>query len=182
MRRKEVSHTLLLAVIEPLASMAYKQRLISELVSNVVKKHHIISNNILESKLSIVHRNDTVANVKSVFSVWNSVKENVKMTLSEVHNLVKTVPTTPVPTVKSQRCCNTLKGIKSYLRISLKQGSLIGLAVLSIYKDIFADTLRFNQKVSELFTPQNKIEMCSFFTDNAIFNDFVIPHNFHELS
>jgi hypothetical protein len=65
----------------------------------------MLSKNKLERDLSVVYRNDTFADVKSVFSLWNLVKENnLENTLSEVHKIVEIVLTTPVPTAESERC------------------------------------------------------------------------------
>jgi hypothetical protein len=56
----------------------------------------------LESELSVVYTNDTLANVKSVFALWNLVKENnLENTLSEVHKLVEILQTTQVSTAES---------------------------------------------------------------------------------
>jgi hypothetical protein len=50
----------------------------------------MLSKDKLESELSVVYRNDTFANVKSVFALWNLVNENnLENTLSEVHKLVE---------------------------------------------------------------------------------------------
>jgi hypothetical protein len=55
----------------------------------------------------------------------------------------------------------------------------LALAVLSIHKDVIADTSRFNQKVIEFFASQ-KNEEGNFFINKLTFDEFIIPHNFHE--
>jgi hypothetical protein len=60
------------------------------------------------------------------------------------------------------------------------QERLNALAVLSIHKDVTADTPRFNQKVIELFASQ-KNRRGQFLKNKVTFNEFIIPHNFHEL-
>jgi hypothetical protein len=83
------------------------------------------------------------------------------------------------------------------------QESLYALAVLSSYKDVNADKLRFNQKVTKLLHLR-KIQDSIFFINKATFNDgkintnnmnhsrmltynltfikeFIISHNFHKL-
>jgi hypothetical protein len=51
----------------------------------------------LESELSVLYRNDKFANIKSIHTFWNLVKQNnLKNTFLEVNKLVEIVPTTPV--------------------------------------------------------------------------------------
>jgi hypothetical protein len=109
--------------------MVHKERFPSELVSSVVKYYPMLSKDKLESELSVVYRNDTFANVTSVFALWNLVKENnLENTLSEVHKLVEIVLTPPVSTAESERCSSTLKRVKTYLRNSMGQEHLNALA------------------------------------------------------
>jgi hypothetical protein len=83
------------------------------------------------------------------------VKENnLENTVSEVHKLVEVALTTPVSTAESERCFGALKRVKTCLRNSMGQERLKALAVLSIHKDVIADTPRFNQKETELFASQ----------------------------
>jgi hypothetical protein len=49
----------------------------------------------------------------------------------------------------------TAKGLASVLKLEL------ALAVLSIHKDVIADTLRFNQKVIELFASEKSKRVVS---------------------
>jgi hypothetical protein len=84
--------------------MAHKERFPSELVSSVLKQYPMLSKDKLESELSVAYKNDTFANVKSVFAIWNLAKENnLENTLSEVHKLVGIALTTPVSTAESER-------------------------------------------------------------------------------
>jgi hypothetical protein len=65
----------------------------------------MLSKDKLESELrvSVVCRNDTFANVKSICVFWNLVKEHsLENTLSEVHKLVEIVLTTPFSTMSHQ--------------------------------------------------------------------------------
>jgi hypothetical protein len=62
--------------------------------------------------------------------------------------------TTPVSTGESERCCNTLKRVKTYLRNLMGQDHINALAVLNIHKEAIEDTSRLNQKVVELFASQ----------------------------
>jgi len=61
---------------------------------------------------------------------------------------------TPVSTAASERCCSTLKRVKTYPRNSMGQEYLNAVAVLSIHKDVIADTTRFNRSGIELFASQ----------------------------
>jgi hypothetical protein len=91
---ERASHTVPFALTEPQFFMAHKERFPSELVGSVVKCYPMLSKDKLESELSVVYRNDTFANVKSVFALWNLVEENnLENTLSEVHKLVETALT-----------------------------------------------------------------------------------------
>jgi hypothetical protein len=109
--------------------MAHKERFPSELVGTVVKYYPTLSKDKLESELSIVHRNYTFANVKSVFALWNLLKENnLETTLSELHKLVEIVLITPVSTARSEHCFSILKRVKTYLRNSMGQEHLNALA------------------------------------------------------
>jgi hypothetical protein len=93
-RFEEASHTLPFALIEPQLFMAHKERFPSELVGSVVKYYPTLSKDTLESELSVVYRNDTFANVKSVFALLNLVKENnPENTLLEVYKLVEVAQT-----------------------------------------------------------------------------------------
>jgi hypothetical protein len=93
---EEASHTLPFALIEPQIFMAHKERFPSELVGSVVKYYPMLSKDKLESELSVVYRNDTFTNVKSVSVLWYLVKENnLENTLSEVHKLVEIVLAMP---------------------------------------------------------------------------------------
>jgi hypothetical protein len=79
-------------------------------MSSVVKYCPMLSNDTLESELSVGHRSYTFADVKSVYDLWNLVKENnLETTLSEMYKLVRTVPTTPVSIVGSDQCFCVLK-------------------------------------------------------------------------
>jgi hypothetical protein len=60
-------------------------------------------------------------------------------TLSEVHKLVEIV-ITPLSTIESEQCCSTLKRVKTYLKNSIEQEHLNAVALLSIHKDVNADT------------------------------------------
>jgi hypothetical protein len=123
-------------------------------MSSVLKYCPMLSKDKLESEFSVVYRSDTFANVKSVFALWNLVKEkSLENTLSEVHRLVETEVTPPVSTAESERCF-ILKRVKTYLRNSMGQHHLNAGAVLSIHKNLIADIPRFNQKVVELFASQ----------------------------
>jgi hypothetical protein len=109
-RFEEASHTLPFALIEPQLFRAHRERFPSEIVGSVMKYYPMLSKDKLESELSIVYRNDTFANVKSVFALWNLLKENnLETTLSEVHKLVEIVLTTPVSTAGSEHCFSILK-------------------------------------------------------------------------
>jgi hypothetical protein len=44
-------------------------------VSSVVKYCTVLSEDKLESELSVVYGNDTLANAKSIFALWDSVKD-----------------------------------------------------------------------------------------------------------
>jgi hypothetical protein len=160
-RFEEESHTLPFALIEPQLFMAHKERFPSELVGNVVKYYPMLSKDKLESELSVVYRNDTFADVKSVFVLWNLVKEhNLENTLSEVHKLVEIALSSGNSTNNTSfnRGVRTLfwysKIVKTYLRISIGQERLNFLAILRIHKDVIAYTPRFSQKVIELFASQ----------------------------
>jgi hypothetical protein len=151
-RFEEANHALPFTLIEPQLFMVHKERFRSELMSSVVKYYPMLSKDKLESELSVVYRNDTFANAKSVFALWNLVKENnLENILSEVYKLALT---TPVSTEESERCFNTLKRVNTCLRNSMGQERLNALAVLSIHKDVIADTPRFSQNVIELFASQ----------------------------
>jgi hypothetical protein len=95
-------------------------------------------------------------------------RKNLEITLSEVNELVETV-LTPVFTTESEGFFSTLKRVKTYLRNSMGQGHLHVLAVLSIHKDVIADTPRFNQKVQSCLHFR-KIEKDNFFINKATFN------------
>jgi hypothetical protein len=77
----------------------------------------MVSNNKLESELSVPYRNDTFANVKSIFAVWNLVKEHSpENTLLEVQKLMEIVLTSLFLTLESsEHCFNTLKRVKTIL-------------------------------------------------------------------
>jgi hypothetical protein len=70
-RFKEASHTLPFTLIESQLFMVHKKHFSTELMSNVVKYYPMLSKAKLESELTVVYRNDTFANVKSVFALWN---------------------------------------------------------------------------------------------------------------
>jgi hypothetical protein len=69
----------------------------------------------------------------------------------------------------------TAEGLASVLKQEL------ALAFLSIHKDVIADTWRFIQKVIKSCLHLRKIEEDNFFINKVTFNEFIIPHNFHEL-
>jgi hypothetical protein len=62
-----------------------------------VKYYLTPSKDKLECELTVVYRNDTLANVKFVFALWKLEKENnLENTHSEVNKLVEIVLTLPV--------------------------------------------------------------------------------------
>lgn len=154
-RFEQVLHTPCFDLIEPRLFAAHKDSFPKELVTNAVKFYPMLSKDKLESELTVVYRNNTFKDVKSVLALWELLKaNNLENALSEVHKLTDIVLTTPISTAESERCFSTLKRVKTYLRNSMGQERLNALSVLSIHKEMVAEIPSFNQRVIDLFASQ----------------------------
>ena len=79
------------------------------------------------------------------------IESNLAETFSETVLLLKAISTVPLRSCKAERCFSTLKRVKTFLRNTMSEDRVDALVMLSIEKNLFRDSIDFNQNVIEVF-------------------------------
>jgi histone deacetylase complex regulatory component SIN3 len=66
-----------------------------------------------------------------------------------IYILLKILATLPVSTASAESSFSTLKRLKTYLRNTIGQERLTGLALLNIYRDVIVDPLEIINKLAQ---------------------------------
>jgi len=76
------------------------------------------------------------------------------MIFPHIHKLLKIVITLPVTTATGERSFSTFKHLKTYLRTSIGQARLNGLALMNIHRDIKINT---DEVINEMSTKSRRL-------------------------
>ena len=85
----------------------------------------------LRTELSLIYENDEFKACSGALTLFQFFMENnLQGTFTETVSLLKILITTPMTTAESERCCSTLKRIRTFLRNTIMEGRLNALATL----------------------------------------------------
>jgi hypothetical protein len=123
-----------------------------------------------KNKLTEIHKmyllNEKLENLLCEYQLWTKKWEEINDDLNElnaiktlekcdkqffplIYTLLKILATLPVSTASAERSFSTLKRLKTYLRNTIGQERLTGLALLNIYRDVIVDPIHIVNKLTQ---------------------------------
>jgi len=127
-------------------------RLPVEEIKIVTKEYPMIDKERLETELGVFFSRPDLHDYDKLIDLLKFILENnLDDVLGEITKLVKVLLTIPMTTTEPERCFSMLKRIKTFLRSTVNQESLIALAVISAEKAFFDSTPNIKEKVINLF-------------------------------
>ena len=139
-------------IVNPAELELYRNSFPDNYVKEIASNYTMLNKDKLKCELSVLFANDNFSGISNISKLIKFINENgLDEIFSEVSKLLKIVLVTPILTADSERSFSTMKRIKTFLRNTMLQDRLNGLACLSIHKKYISKIRDYNNKVINIF-------------------------------
>ncbi|XP_055083313.1 uncharacterized protein LOC129456849 [Periophthalmus magnuspinnatus] len=133
----------------------YNRTLPEQALCVTLKAYPCLTANRLKTELSVIYSKEDLRVCPGAIDLIHVFAENNLLDVfQETVKLLKIVITTPMTTAEAERCCSTLKRVKTFLTNSMNQDRLNALAMLFMENQLITHMWDFNQRVIEKFACQ----------------------------
>ena len=132
---------------------AYIETFPKESLEAAVAAYPCLEKNALKTELDCLYgREDLIGKKDSLITILeNLTSNNLQSEFPNTVNLLKILITTPMTSAEAERCFSTLKRIKTFLRSTMVNERLTGLAMISTENELISNMGDFNEKVIQYF-------------------------------
>ncbi|GBO00672.1 hypothetical protein AVEN_93671-1 [Araneus ventricosus] len=150
-----ISHYSAVSLLEAPKFQEYVKKFPTQILDQTTDVYFMLQKDRLKTELGVIYRRSDFRNMTGAISLLQFIIENnLQTTFSQTYKLLLIIVTIPMTTAEAERCCSTLKRVKTFLRSTMSEDRLSALAMLSIEKRMISDIPKFNENVINLFASE----------------------------
>ncbi|GBN32769.1 hypothetical protein AVEN_58866-1 [Araneus ventricosus] len=146
-----IFHYFAVSLLEAPKFQEYEKKFPTQILDQTTDIYSMLQKDRLKTELGVIYRRSDFRNMTGAISLLQFIiQNNLQTTFSQTYKLLLIIVTIPMSTAEAERCCSTLKRVKTFLRRIMSEDRLSALAMLSIEKGIISDIPKFNENCSKV--------------------------------